>query len=105
MKIPKSLLIKGKRWTVPRVKKVTNENGELLQGQYLYPDRVILLDRELTGEELVITFWHELLHVILKESHIADNFEMPEVIEDILCDAIAYVLNDYTILKPQRGKR
>ncbi len=106
MKIPKSVLIKGKRWRVRLVKDLRDE-GESIQGLTTYEGRLIQIHADLKGETLGVTFWHEFIHAILWESHVSGNDGSPEdFVEEIICDAIGSALYDHVVLKPKRrGKR
>lgn len=61
MKIPRSVKIFG--WNVKV--KVTNllETDKAL-GKYVYDQKLIYLDKSLSGKDLASTFYHEVLHAI-----------------------------------------
>lgn len=90
MKIPKSIDIKGKTWTV-QYKWGLRLNGELVSGYIDSDKRIIWMRRELTEEEKVYPFWHELFHAILWESGVTGQVGtgLTDLAEEIVCDSFA----------------
>ncbi len=90
MKIPKTLDIKGKEWTV-QYKWGLRLGGELVSGYIDENKRIIWMRRELTEEEKVYPFWHEYMHAMLWESGIIGQVGtgLSDLAEEIVCDLFA----------------
>ena len=91
MKLLKQTTIKGKVWTIQKVKKLVDDDGLPCCGLTLWPDRKILIDSSLRGVELQQTFLHEYIHACIFELHIV---QISEDVEDILSDGLASILVD-----------
>ncbi len=90
MKIPKTFLLKGKKWKVKLVAGLCDDDGEKVQGLTSYDDRLIEIEPDQTKEQLKLTFWHEYAHAFLFEAHLNMNDGWVDtLIEEIICEATA----------------
>ena len=106
MRIPRQFLIKGKRWTVRRTKDLKDENEEPCSGLTDVTNRVIELDKSLTGDDLEWVFWHEYGHAFLYEAGVTGNTGgLSDLAEEIVCDNFADVMTTDKTVKFKRGRR
>ena len=94
MKIPKEVTIKGKLWTIEYQWGLKSGN-EIIDGLCDPNTRTILIRRELTKEEKPAIFLHEFIHAVFFEAHLSYNDGwVPDIIEEVMCDAIQSSLLD-----------
>lgn len=107
MKIPNSVIIKGKKWKVRLTKDLRDEDGEIVNGLTDTETRLIQVNSELKGQFLQFIFFHELTHAILKESHLSGNDGgLETIVEEVICDSVADALVPYVNdFKPRKIKR
>ena len=91
MKIPNSIMVFGREYTVKRVKQLKDDDGRPLSGFHEYEAALISLDSELKGSDLVQTFLHELGHAVQQRCGInqaAISDDLTEVIVDSMATFI-----------------
>ena len=82
MKLPKSIKIKGEVWKIKLVDNLHAPDGDKVQGYCFTTGREIYIDKSLRGEQLSITYLHEINHAIMFELHLTLNLEVEEIIAD-----------------------
>ncbi len=87
MKLPRSLLISGRRWKVVR-----GDPGEGDVGSCDYANRTITLDPRLEGNDLESTAIHEILHACLPEAQIVVSERVEELLVELLSQRVGGVL-------------
>lgn len=87
MRIPKTILVKGKRWKIFYKWNLMDDDGCKCDGLCEYKARVIWLDRSLLKSEKVQTFLHELVHALIYELHL--NTSLPGEVEEVLAEGIS----------------
>ena len=93
MEIPRSFVIAGFRWKVKIVNGLKDEAGGKREGMTDATNRTIELDKAVTGEDRVLTFWHEYTHAVLYECGVSENTGgLSDIVEEIICDAMANAL-------------
>lgn len=106
MNLPKTVKIKGKTWTVRLTKNLQDETGEEVNGLTDTEKRTIEINAELKGTNLLLIFWHEFTHAVLKESHLSGNDGgLETIVEEVICDSMADALVPYVTFKPRKVKR
>lgn len=99
MRIPKSFMIKGKKYSVRIEKHLRHEDGSKVDGLCDLDNRTIYLDKGLKRKEMEKVLLHEVFHAIIFEAHINPGVRFSEGIEEVLCDAFADFHVMSTILK------
>lgn len=87
MRIPKSLTIYGKKTPIKKIKGL-HEQGAI--GLYRPKENIIYLDADLKGNELKITFIHEVLHALFNRVSINDIISLET--EEMIVDNVAKML-------------
>ena len=85
-KVPRTLKIKGQKWTF-KVGHNLHLEGEKVFGVCDFENRLILLERDQTDEELRETFLHEYIHALVHVSGIHSE-DVPSWIEHVLITAM-----------------
>lgn len=98
MRIPQSLEIKGKKWTVEYKWNLRDEDGKAMDGLCLTKEKKIQIDRSLSKEDKWDTFLHELTHAQLFEAHL----DLPLEVEEIICEANVDLLKTHFNLRWKR---
>ncbi len=98
--IPRSFILKGKRWKVIRRKKLNKDDTYL--GLCDVYRRTIYLKLSLKGKDLEATFLHELFHAVVHEAHINPGVHWSEGVEEVVCDAFADVVTSLFTVKLKR---
>lgn len=100
MRIPKTFMIRGKRWKVEykwNLMDRDNKDDENIKCDGLCdPDkRTIFLERSILRVDKWPIFLHELVHAILFEAHIS-GLDGPagDFIEEVICDSIETTFDD-----------
>lgn len=91
MKIPRSVIISGKKWKIVLKKELRNDGTETIMGLCDSGTRTIYLDSSLEKNDLALTFWHEFTHAVLSEAHISSNSSagLAEIVEEVICESMA----------------
>lgn len=90
MKIPKTLSIKGKEWTVEYKWSLKDSDGNKASGLCDLNKRIIYIDRLLAKDDKLWVFWHEYKHARLYESGLIKNTGgFSRLAEEITCDDFA----------------
>ncbi len=90
MKIPNSFLLRGHRWTIKRKKVVKNSDGEMCTAVTDVDRRIIEIKKDVNIKDLGWLFYHEYGHALLFEAGVTVNSGgISELVEEIICDAIA----------------
>jgi len=95
MKLPKTIVIKGKTWRVFRRWGLTL-NGHKVYGLCDAEERIIVLDNCLTRDEVLKTFLHELNHAILHELGV---WTLNADFEEVIVEGFADVYTDLFKIK------
>ncbi len=100
-KIPRSFLLKGKRWKVLRPRSI-KQDGAPCDGLCIWHTRTIQVCSDLPPIEARQVFLHELVHAVIYEAHINRGARFSEGLEDVMCDAFVDVVT--SLLKVQLNK-
>ena len=86
---PDSIIIKGTKYKVVKVKNLKDDDGNECQGLHDHVLKVISIDSALRGANRRKTFLHELAHAYLYECHIREGLDgqLEEVIIEIIVNA------------------
>lgn len=96
MRIPKSILVKGKRWKVAYKWNLKDDHENPCDGVCDTTNRTIFLDRALPKTERPQTFLHELIHAVVYELHLNTSF--PDEVEEVLAEGLSqYFLEIFTM--------
>lgn len=90
MRVPKSILIKGKRWKVNYKWNLRDDDNHPCDGLCEYKIRTIWIDRALPKAERPQTFLHEIIHALIYELHL--NTSLPSEVEEVLAEGISQYL-------------
>ena len=105
MKLRKEFYIKGQKWQLAYKWGLRDSEGERMLGLCHCASRIIEIERAIPQEEKLEIFLHEFLHAIIFESHLSGlSGAEGELVEEVLCDAIASVFVDNFTLR-WSGKR
>lgn len=104
MKLPKSILIKGKEWKI-EYKWGLRSGSDLVDGLCDPNIRTIFIRRELLVCEKPAVFFHELVHAVLFEAHLSYNDGWVDgLIEEVICDSVSSaLLENFKIRKRGSG--
>ena len=99
MKLKKSVIILGRTWKIKEFDKredVDIDNDKMIWGQCVPSKREIRIWSKLDDEEKASTFYHELVHAILEETHLHNNFrgKLKEEDYELLAELLAKVWID-----------
>lgn len=90
IKIPKKIMIRGKKWKVSTRKKVKDDDGTPCSGLTDPSKSMIYIRSELTDRQKVWTFFHEFTHAVLYEAGVTINTGgLSDIVEEIICDNVA----------------
>lgn len=104
MKIPKTIKIKGKPWSIEYKWRLHDETHGLCDGLCDPSTRTIFLDRLLPKEDKPTVFLHELIHAILHEAHLHEAGGVDGFVEEAICSSVADCFMDLFELKLKRSK-
>ena len=76
--IPKTVKVGAKTYTVQLVSSWDTAKGHENYGKTSHATQEIFVDKTPHPEQVVDTFLHELLHVVMNESGFSDPIECPE---------------------------
>lgn len=91
MKIPKSIIVYGKKYKVKRVKDLKDDKGILISGLHEYDKGLISLDTKLKSVELDQTFFHELGHAVQERVGVNQG-EISDDLKEVIVDSMATFL-------------
>jgi hypothetical protein len=102
MRIPRSLMIKGERWSIRHKNNVEDDEHNKCYGICNFEDRVIYLEKGMSKELEAETFIHEVFHAVLYEMHM----NLDREIEEQVIDGLSYaVVNMFDVnIKTNRKK-
>lgn len=104
MRIPKEFTIKGKTWKV-EYKWGLKSGNEMIDGLCDPNERTIFIRRELLKDEKPHIFLHEFFHAVFFEAHLSYNDGwVPDLVEEIICDALALSIKENFKLRPYRSQ-
>lgn len=66
-RLPRTLMLAGKRWRVRIVRDLVNDDGEDVEGLCFKERRVIMIDADQTPVERASTLVHEVIHALFPE--------------------------------------
>lgn len=94
MKIPKSVTILGRKFTVKVVSKeyIEKEIGPGVMGGMNYTKKSILVSNNMSREDMYITYLHEICHVGMYVAGL--NQVIPSDIQELLCETLANTFYD-----------
>ena len=85
MKIPKTIKIGWRNYTVKFVEGIRDEKGEMLDGEIDFSNHIIYINDNLNEEEKEVVFLHEITHGIFNDkchSEWQDNEDLIETISE-----------------------
>jgi Zn-dependent peptidase ImmA (M78 family) len=89
VKIPKFVMVKGKKYRIRLVKDLEHETDGKVDGLCELETRTIYIEKSLKKKERDAVLLHELFHAIVYEAHINPGVRFSDSIEEVLCDAFA----------------
>lgn len=94
MKIPKSVTILGRKFTVKVVTKeyIEKEIGLGTMGGMNYTKKLILISNNMSKEDMYITYLHEICHVGMYV--VGLNQVIASEIQELLCETLANTFFD-----------
>lgn len=94
MKIPKSVTILGRKFTVKVVSKeyIEKEIGPGVMAGMNYTKKSILVSNNMSREDMYITYLHEICHVGMYVAGL--NQVIPSDIQELLCETLANTFYD-----------
>lgn len=95
MKLPSSLVIKGKTWLIKRKWNLRDDKSNRVDGLCVFSTRTIFIDHMCLKLDLRRVFLHEINHAILFELHVV----IPEGADEVLVDGLASVYLDLFTLR------
>lgn len=90
--IPAKFEVKGREWKVELIENLMHEQLGPCNGLCWPGYRLIQIEKNLSMEERLKTFIHELGHAIIKECHLDEAGCLDQRIEEIICSGFADVL-------------
>ena len=85
---------------VKRVKNLSDKEG--VCGDYSHKSKVIRVDKDLKGKELIVTELHEFIHSVMDRLGVG-NAQLSHDLEEIICDGVATALAENTDIKWKKG--
>lgn len=94
MKIPKTVTILGRKFTVKVISKevIEKEIGTGVMGGMNYTKKSILISNNMSKEDMYITYLHEVCHVGMYVTGL--NQVIPSEMQEILCETLANTFFD-----------
>ena len=93
MDLPKTLLIKGKKWVIIPLTK-DNPETKKIDGETDLSTKTIKLNPDLDHDELLITIVHELLHVIFHNHNLRLKHRTEEKYVDIFSKDLIKIIQN-----------
>ena len=94
MKIPKSVVVLGRRFTVKVVSReyIEKEIGIGVMGGMNYSRKLILISNNMSKEDMLVTYFHELCHAGMYVAGL--NQIIDPSVQEILCETLGNTFYD-----------
>lgn len=98
MKLPRSIDVYGKKWSIKYRWNPKDDDGNHALGLCVYDSREIIIDQGSKKEERLPIFLHELFHAIIYELKLRQT-SLTSDVEEIIVDNFAEYLNENFCIK------
>lgn len=83
MKIPETVKIGWRNYTVKMIDERRDETGQILDGEIDFSNRIIYIDKTQNIDEQIVVFLHEVVHGIFKSQCHSDWGDNEDLIEAV----------------------
>jgi len=103
MNLKKTFPVKGKLWTLEYKWRLTDDDGNPVDGLCDPANRIIYIDRLLPKEQKFSTFIHELFHATFHEAHLGEDGGIDGFAEEVVCSSATDTVLTLFNLRWKRG--
>lgn len=83
MKIPATVKIGWRNYTIKMVEERRDETGQILDGEIDFANQLIYIDKNQNMDEQIVAFFHEVIHGIFKNQCHSDWGNNEDLVEAI----------------------